>query len=151
VELLLARHPLHHTARQMNFVDNHDVARFVTVVGGDRASVELANLLLFTFPGAPCVYYGAEVGMTGGMPPAGRAGFPPPQRCDHDALARHRRRIALRRAHPALRAGDYQTVFAEGGAYGFLRRLAGDALFVGVNAGETAATVAVEVAPGDEP
>jgi glycosidase len=46
--------------------------------GGDRRSVELAALLLFTFPGAPCVYYGDEIGTYTGL-------------------------IALRRAHPALR------------------------------------------------
>ena len=38
--------------------------------------MRLAALLIFTFPGAPCVYYGDEIGMVGGPDPACRGAFP---------------------------------------------------------------------------
>jgi glycosidase/sugar/nucleoside kinase (ribokinase family) len=141
VDELLGRHAWEHTLRQLNFLDGHDVARFATVVGGDSASLELGELLLFTFPGAPCVYYGAEVGMEGGMPPDSRRGFPHPDRWNLSALDRHRRLIALRRKHVALRRGTYRTLHAEKGAYLALRQADGEAMLVAVNAGESAAAV----------
>jgi len=141
---LLARHPTYHTQRQLNFIDGHDVARLITVAGGDAATVELAALLLFTFPGAPCIYYGQEVGLAGGMPPDSRRGFPPGHAWDPAALALHRGLIALRRAHPALRTGEYRTLHARGAALAFLRRDAAEALIVAVNAGDTAAVVELD-------
>ena len=38
-------------------------------------SLKLALCLLFFFPGMPCVYYGDEIGMTGGYAPDCRKGF----------------------------------------------------------------------------
>lgn len=143
VEALLGRHAVWHTQRQLNFVDGHDVARLATLVGGDVATQELACLLLFTSPGPPCIYYGSEVGVAGGMPPDSRRGFPPPGHWRGDALALHRRLIALRRAHPALRTGDYRTLHAEGSAYAFARSGDGESLVVAVNAGDTPARLAL--------
>jgi alpha-glucosidase len=47
---------------QLNLLDSHDTARFFTLAREDLASMRLAVVLLFTYPGAPCVYYGDEVG-----------------------------------------------------------------------------------------
>ena len=44
----------------------------------------LACLMLFTFPGAPSIYYGSEIGLTGGLPPDCRRGFPEPSRWNQD-------------------------------------------------------------------
>ncbi len=45
-----------------NFLDNHDVERFLT--RGDIAAFKQANVLLFTAPGIPVVYQGDEQGFT---------------------------------------------------------------------------------------
>ena len=60
----------------MNLLDSHDTDRFLTLLGGDRRRLKLALCLLFFFPGMPCVYYGDEIGMTGGYDPDCRKGFP---------------------------------------------------------------------------
>lgn len=146
VDGLLARSSPWQAQQQLNFIDGHDVARLSTLTQGDAASVRLACLLLFTFPGAPCVYYGAEVGLPGGMPPDCRRGFPAPSQWDQDTLALHRRLIALRRAHPALRTGEYRTVHAEGRAYAFLRRDVHEAFLIVVNAGDTSVRLALDEA-----
>lgn len=55
-----------------NILDSHDTDRFITRCGGDRARARLGWLLLFLLRGAPCVYYGSEVGMEGGHDPDNR-------------------------------------------------------------------------------
>lgn len=59
----------------MNLLDSHDTDRFLTLLGGDRRPLKLALCILFFFPGMPCVYYGDEIGMTGGYDPDCRKGF----------------------------------------------------------------------------
>ena len=59
----------------MNLLDSHDTDRFLTLLRGDRQRLKLALCLLFFFPGMPCVYYGDEIGMTGGYDPDCRKGF----------------------------------------------------------------------------
>ena len=88
---------------QLNLLASHDTARPITTLGGDRVSLELATLLLLTFPGAPCIYYGDEVGLPGGPKQDCRRSFPAEAQWDQDILAFHRKLIALRHAHPALR------------------------------------------------
>ncbi|MGL5130904.1 MAG: glycoside hydrolase family 13 protein, partial [Planktothrix sp.] len=61
IQDLLALYPWEIQLTQLNLLDSHDTARLITIAGGDKASVELATLLLFTFPGAPSIYYGDEV------------------------------------------------------------------------------------------
>ena len=59
----------------MNLLDSQDTDRFLTLLRGDRQRLKLALCLLFFFPGMPCVYYGDEIGMTGGYDPDCRKGF----------------------------------------------------------------------------
>src|SRR5260370_40305952 len=40
----------------------------MTALGGDVARAKLAATLLLTLPGAPFIYYGEEIGMTGAKP-----------------------------------------------------------------------------------
>jgi glycosidase len=91
-------------------IDNHDIPRIATQLP-DRAQRRLAQALQFTLPGAPNLYYGVEVGMTGGADPANRG----PMRWDlvHDdntELAWVRQLVALRKAHRALRVGDFRLI-----------------------------------------
>ena len=60
----------------MNLLGSHDTDRFLTLLNGDMKKMKLAFCLLFFFVGIPCVYYGDEIGMTGGYDPLCRGGFP---------------------------------------------------------------------------
>ncbi len=51
--------------RNVIFLDNHDLARFYSVVGEDELKYKAALAWLFTCRGIPEIYYGDEVGMTG--------------------------------------------------------------------------------------
>ena len=53
----------------LNLLDSHDTHRFLTQVRGDRRRLESALAVLYMFSGAPCIYYGTEIGMEGGYDP----------------------------------------------------------------------------------
>ena len=93
-------------------LDNHDTPRLATALP-DVQRRRLAQLLQFTLPGSPNIYYGSEVAMTGGDDPEMRA----PMRWDlvqqgHPELAWTKSLVALRKQNRALRVGDYRPVTA---------------------------------------
>lgn len=47
-----------------NFLDNHDVRRFLSITSGTGEDLLLGLSVLFTVPGIPVVYYGTEQGFT---------------------------------------------------------------------------------------
>ncbi|GAB4458999.1 MAG: glycoside hydrolase family 13 protein [Elainellaceae cyanobacterium] len=141
IQELLDLYPWEIHLTQLNLLDSHDTARLISIARGDRDSVKLATLLLLTFPGAPSIYYGDEVGLPGGSDPDCRRGFPTPDQWDRDTLAYHRELIALRHNHPALRTGDYRTLAAAGHLYVFSRTLGQDSLLIAVNASPDPAEV----------
>jgi len=135
---LLALYDWQVTLAQLNLLGSHDMPRFLTLVEGDRAALELATLFQMTFPGAPCVYYGDEIGLEGGDDPDCRRAFPWDEaRWDHDLLAFFRRAIRLRRDHPALRRGRYLCLHADDdhGVYAFARQSDAETLAVVLNNG----------------
>jgi neopullulanase len=126
-------------AVQLNLLDTHDTPRFLAMASGDKASLRLATLLQMTIPGAPSIYYGDEIGMTGEMDPGCRGSFPWGDRgsWDEELLAFTRGAIAVRRANAVLRRGSYRTVGAWGAAMAFLRgrvRIAGHPMIVAISA-----------------
>lgn len=133
----------------LNLLDSHDTARALTLFGGDRRSLELAVLLTISYPGAPSVYYGDEIGLDGGLPDRWARKsllWDHPERWDRELLEIYKRLIAVRHATPALRAGSYQTLHAEGGFYVAARDHAEGNVLIVVNAGETPAGWSL---PGD--
>jgi glycosidase len=133
---------------QLNLLDSHDTARMISIVDGDVASVKLGTLLMCTFPGAPSIYYGDEIGLPGGRPDAmARRTFPweHPERWDMDLLAYHKAAIALRHAHPALRVGSFERLYADADVYAFGRALDDERLVVAINVAEQPRDVAIPV------
>lgn len=97
----------------VNFLDNHDVPRFLFNAKGDVAALRNALTLLFTEEGLPCLYYGTELDFAGGNDPANREvlwtrGFD-----TTGATFRHVSKLSqLRREVPALRKGETRVLFA---------------------------------------
>ncbi len=150
IERLLGMYP--ETARNVNFnlLGSHDTPRAMSVAGEDSAAMQLATLLLLTFPGTPSIYYGDEVGLPGGKDPDNRRAFPwdRPRSWDKELLDAHRSLIAMRRAHPALRRGSYRRLWPptdEPGdmLYVFERATAGETIVVAANAGDATEVAAL--------
>jgi neopullulanase len=133
---------------QMNLLDSHDTARFVSIAKGDQSALRLATLFQMTYPGAPSIYYGSEIGMLGGKDPDCRRTFPwgTPGKWDTKLLQFFKDCIALRKRYAALRYGDFRFVFAEGNTIAYLRSLGDQKFIVVINAGAEA-TINIIVHP----
>ena len=59
----------------LNLLDSHDTERFLTNVGENADKLKCALAVLFFFVGMPCIYYGTEIGTTGGYDPDSRRTF----------------------------------------------------------------------------
>jgi cyclomaltodextrinase / maltogenic alpha-amylase / neopullulanase len=125
------------TRSQLNLFDSHDMPRFLTCVSEDVASLQLAMLFMFTYPGAPCLYYGDEVGVTGAHDPDCRKGFPwDDSNWNHELLNFTKAVIALRKEHVALRRGSYLRLHAEDHIYAFARKFEDQSFAIILNTGE---------------
>ena len=125
-------------AVQLNVLGSHDAPRARTVLGDDVARVRLATLIQATLPGAPCVYYGDEVGLAGGHDPDCRRGFPWDEgRWDRGLRDSVRAILRLRAEEPALRDAPLRVVGADGPAMAFERGSGASRLVVAVNPGDS--------------
>jgi cyclomaltodextrinase len=134
IEQLLKLYPWEIQLTQLNLLDSHDTARLLTSVGDDKDSVKLSTVLLLTFPGAPSIYYGDEVGLPGSKDPDSRRSFPSQEQWDMEMLQLHRELIALRRQYACLRIGTYEILYANDLTYVFARILDGEIIIVAINA-----------------
>jgi cyclomaltodextrinase len=146
IQHLIDLYPWEIQLTQLNLLNSHDTSRMLTAVGEDRASVYLSTILLFTFPGAPCLFYGDEIGLPGGKDPDCRRGFPPEADWDRDLLNHYKQLIALRHQYPALRTGKYQVLYAEDHTYVLARILASQMVIVAVNTAINPVSASVPVA-----
>lgn len=97
----------------VNFIDNHDVPRFLFNSNGDVAALRNALTLLFTEDGIPDLYYGTEQEFSGGNDPANRevlwtTGMP----TTGDTFAHIANLAGIRRSYVALRRGDTKVVWS---------------------------------------
>ena len=111
---------------QLNLLDSHDTARALWIMGEDKSALRLCVLLQMTMPGAPCIYYGDEIGLSGGDDPYCRQAFPwdNERTWDTELLTYYRRLAALRQSFPALCRGAFETLYAQDQVYAFHRVLA---------------------------
>ena len=147
VETLLSRHRPEVTSAQLNLLGSHDTPRALTLVGGDETALRLSLFLLLTFPGAPCLYYGDELGLAGRHDPECRQGMPweQPEGWNEGLRSYLKMLVALRQRHPALRSGPFTTLYAEGSVYAFSREAEGERLLGVMNVSDAPVRVAVPV------
>lgn len=137
-----------------NLLGSHDTARLLTRCGDDRSKVKLAYLLLFTYPGSPCVYYGDEVGLAGDGDDF--AYYRPcmewdEAKQDQDLLSTVKRLIAIRKAHPALTDNSrlrVQKADDNSGIFVFVRKSGGEEIVVALNNGKEKASFVLPSDPG---
>jgi glycosidase len=142
----------------LNLLGSHDTARPMSVALGEAASnqdpggqpvggakeavlalesLKLMATMQFTFEGAPCIYYGDEIGMRGGKDPDCRRCYPwhKPDEQNRELFAHYQKLIAIRKANPALRAGSFRPFLVDDARqlYAFERRADGNRCLVALN------------------
>ncbi len=86
-----------------NLLGSHDTPRALHRCGGDTNKMKLLAALQLLLPGMPFIYYGDEVGLTGGRDPDCRRGMLwDEERQNRDLLHHYRNLIALRKSLPFL-------------------------------------------------
>lgn len=178
---LYENYPRQHFYAMMNLIGSHDVMRISTLLGEApapetltvveqknyrlppekrkvaTARLKLAALFQMTFPGAPAIYYGDEVGMEGYKDPFNRGPYPW-GRADTGLLNWYKSLIALRQEHPLFRTGEWLPVCGEGDVFGYIRYICGGrdvfdqpredgAALIFLNRGNKPSTVTVAVHP----
>jgi len=152
----------------MNLLDSHDTERIRwTLTPGQETTAEkeqnaanvsegkrrqrIASLIQFTVPGAPTVFYGDEVGMTGDDDPDDRRTFPwfdtPGARPDQNIYFHYLALYNLRKSQAVLVDGDFRVLLADdaAGLVAYGRKTEKQAALVIVNRGETSQPFTIRV------
>jgi glycosidase len=135
----------------MNLVDSHDSTRVLRLLNDDKDKLKLLVILQMTLPGAPSVYYGDEVGITGGGDPDNRRTYPWADTGgspDTNLYTHYKTLINLRRDYSALRGGDVRTLLIDDTKhlYSYARWDNNDTFVVVLNNGVGAQSTSVPVA-----
>ncbi|MCI8401449.1 MAG: glycoside hydrolase family 13 protein [Lachnospiraceae bacterium] len=145
----------------MNQLSNHDHSRFLTrtnrMVGrlGARTSEEASEGIRFgsmyqaivmqmTWPGAPALYYGDEVGLCGWTDPDNRRTYPW-GRENTELLRLYKEAIRIHKSHPSLRVGSFYKLTCDGPVIAYGRSRGRERIVVAVNAAGETRTVGIPV------
>ena len=108
--------------QQFNSLGSHDTMRIRFTCGGNADLNRMAAVLLFTYLGTPCVYYGEEIGLGDAADMEKRQPMPwETSAWDMELRAFYQKLITLRKESSALIDGGFQVLLAEGQTLAFLR------------------------------
>lgn len=119
-----------------NLLGSHDTERILTLLSNDIDKLKQAAFILFTLPGAPSIYYGDEIGLTGGKDPDCRKAFQWDQKnWNHDIHDWIKKLIRLRHSSEGLRRGSFRRLKLDNilNCAGYLRETQNDELIVLIN------------------
>ena len=143
IEIAFARKVVHWRRVQhadvcllQNLIGSHDTERFLTLSNGDDDKLKLALLMQMTYPGAPMVYYGDEIGMEGGKDPDCRKTMIwDKTKWNEGLLNWYKRLIKIRNTNPVFRRGTFSTFLADNSRkiFWFTRELEGTKAVVILN------------------
>ncbi|MDT3426889.1 glycosidase [Paenibacillus forsythiae] len=157
----------------LNLVDSHDTTRSITkydhpdyeeehLVIADEASEHSLKLQALTavlqmgYPGAPTIYYGDEVGVTGTKDPDSRRAFPWERIIEGsggysaagqytELFNTYQTAAKVRNDNEVFRTGDLKVAYASGDVIVYARKDDAKAGLVAINRGDSARTVNADV------
>ena len=148
LDSMLMRYPEEINLSMYNLLGSHDTARFLTEAKGEAWRLRLAIAFQMLFPGAPAIYYGDELGMTGENDPGCRGGmaWDTPDEALH---AWQKNLITLRKKHQCLRTGTYCVLAAKDNLFAFQRADQEDCVIAVFNTGDK--PQALDLTEAEEP
>ena len=154
---------------------NHDKSRFMAYADGDLPDpkepdefvvgwtkppkvdqetsyekLKLAFTFVLTTPGAPTIYYGDEIGMTGAQDPDNRRMFPDLAKLTsaEKSVQEHVSKLnSLRTKHPAIRYGSRRAIQADRDQYAVVRAYLNDRVLILYNRSEKPAQLELDLGP----
>jgi cyclomaltodextrinase / maltogenic alpha-amylase / neopullulanase len=147
IERWLKKYPLENVFAQYNLLGSHDTERVFTLMKGDVEKLKLAFLIQFTYPGTPALYYGDEVGISGGSDPDCRKTFPWNEELWNTSLRQWvRKLIWLRREKAALRRGELNFIDCGNQAcLAYCRKDQNDLVLICINPTEKRQTIRMKI------
>lgn len=144
------RYPAEALYTCFNLLGSHDTERVLTLLGENKTKMKLAVIFQMTYPGTPVIYYGDEVGMTGGRDPDCRRTYPWPDlggTPDMDMFNHYKKLIAIRKSYPVLSVGSLETRLVDNikRIYVLGRRYNYSAAVLIYNNGDASQTVTINV------
>jgi len=146
--------------RNTIFVDNHDMSRFLSIVGEDVTKFKSGMAMLLTLRGVPQLYYGDEILMKNFSNPDGKVrmdfpgGWPGDKHNKFTAAGRSKeenevfnyiRTLAhFRKSSSALQTGKLMQYIPQGGIYVYFRYDAKQTVMVVYNSTEKEATASTD-------
>jgi alpha-glucosidase len=110
----LADYPRPTQLAMMNSLSTHDTERFLWRAGGDEWKMKLAIIFQMTYVGSPAIYYGDEIGLTGGNDPDDRRTFNwNPSTWNQTLLSLYKTMISVRKSVSALNDGSFKTLLTD--------------------------------------
>lgn len=105
----LVYYPKNMLPNMFNIADTQDTERIISFCENDIRKAKLIYALHMFMPGAPCIYYGSEVGLTGVTPYDGRKCMPwSPDPKTHELHGFLKQFIALRKDNPAMAGLEFE-------------------------------------------
>ncbi len=150
LETNLSTYPSEITQAQFNLLGSHDTPRALTILKGDEDALKFAYLLLFCLPGAPCIYYGDELGLMGNHEPFCRQAMPwdTPNLWDHDLRKFIKELIALRKSYKAFSRGKLSVLSTQRCSIVFKLELENQSIVIAVNAENKPSQLSLKLEPG---
>lgn len=134
----------------LNLINSHDTPRLLHYFNGNKEAMKLALLFQMTYPGVPMIYYGDEIGLTGGNDPDCR-------RCmiwerakqDIKLFNYYKKIIGLRRKLVSLRRGSFKPVIIDdtSNVFGYKRTYKNEEVIVIINNNPWGEEIEMEVKP----
>ena len=132
----------------LNLLSSHDTPRFLTLAHDDTKLQQLAATVQFTWPGAPSIYYGEELGMKGGADPDNRRGMTWDAATPGNSMLNfYKKLIQIRNQNPVLQSGEPAILTANDAAktLAFSRSLNGAVAIIAVNRSQAAQTLEIPI------
>lgn len=104
----------------MNILGNHDTQRVLTALDENIDRLKIATAIQILMPGVPLIYYGDEVGVTGGTDPDNRKPFPW-NSINSKIFSWYKEITHIRSIEEVVRVGDFKIHYVDENVFCFER------------------------------
>ncbi len=132
---LYENYPMEAFYANINISSTNDTERILTVLNGNIDLLKLLIVMQIILPGVPSIYYGDEVGLTGGKEPDNRKSYPWGKEKE-EIITFYRKIISIRNKENAIKKGDFKIYDTDLEICYFERNYENDKIMVFINVSE---------------